>query len=35
MKKTIFTLAMLCCAIVGNAQVTDEQSAILQVGDNA
>lgn len=35
MKKTILTLAMLCCAIVGNAQVTDEQSAILQVGDNA
>lgn len=35
MKKTIFTLAMLCCTIAGNAQVTDEQSAILQVGDNA
>ena len=35
MKKTIFILAMLCCAVVGNAQVTDEQSAILQVGDNA
>ena len=35
MKKTIFTLAMLCCAVVGNAQVTDEISAILQVGDNA
>ena len=35
MKKTIFTLAMLCCTIMGNAQVTDEQSAILQVGDNA
>ena len=35
MKKTIFTLAMLCCTIVGNAQVTDEISAILQVGDNA
>ena len=35
MKKTIITLAMMCCAIVANAQVTDEQSAILQVGDNA
>ncbi len=35
MKKTIFTLAMLCCTIMGNAQVTDEISAILQVGDNA
>ena len=35
MKKTIFTLAILCSAIVGRAQVTDEQSAILQNGDNA
>lgn len=35
MKKLSITLMMLCCAIVGNAQVTDEISAILQVGDNA
>ena len=35
MKKSIFTLAILLCALVGKAQVTDEQSAILQNGDNA
>lgn len=35
MKKSIFTLVMFCCALMGKAQVTDEQSAILQVGDNA
>ena len=35
MKKTIFTLVMLCFAMMGKAQVTDEQSAILQNGDNA
>lgn len=35
MKKVFFTLAMLCGAMMGNAQVTDEQSAILQNGDNA
>lgn len=35
MKKSIFTLIMFCCTIMGKAQVTDEQSAILQVGDNA
>ena len=34
MKKSIFTLVMFCCALMGKAQVTDEQSAILQVGDN-
>ena len=35
MKKSIFTLVMFCCALMGKAQVTDEQSAILQVGDEA
>ena len=35
MKKSIFTLVMFCYALLGKAQVTDEQSAILQVGDNA
>ena len=35
MKKSIFTLVMFCYALMGKAQVTDEQSAILQVGDNA
>jgi len=35
MKKSIFTLVMFCYALMGKAQVTDEQSAILQNGDNA
>lgn len=35
MKKILFSLTMLCCAIAGRAQVTDEISAVLQVGDNA
>lgn len=35
MKKNVFTLLMLCAAVAGRAQVTDQQSAILQVGDNA
>ena len=35
MKKSIFTLEMFCYALMGKAQVTDEQSAILQLGDKA
>ncbi|MBR6286081.1 MAG: hypothetical protein IKR18_03705 [Bacteroidaceae bacterium] len=35
MKKTLLALMMLCCAIASKAQVTDEISAILQVGDSA